>query len=32
MDITAAYLNGELEEELYMFPPEGVPIELGSCW
>ena len=24
MDITTAYLNGELEEDLYLLPPKGV--------
>ena len=32
MDITGTYLNGKLEEELYMHPPEGVNIKLGYCW
>jgi hypothetical protein len=32
MDIMTAYLNGELEEELYMLPLEGVLIEPGHCW
>jgi hypothetical protein len=26
MDITTAYLNGELEEELYMFLPGGIQL------
>src|SRR5438445_9831969 len=32
MDISTAYLNGELEEELYMSPLPGVPIQPGYCW
>lgn len=32
MDVSTAYLNGELEETLYMHPPEGVPIPEGCCW
>ena len=32
MDISTAYLNGELNEELYMLPPSGVPIQAGYCW
>ena len=32
MDVATAYLNGELKEELYMAPPEGVPIPSGCCW
>ena len=32
MDITTAYLNGELEEDLYLLPPKGVKIPNGHCW
>ena len=32
MDVSAAYLNGELDEELYLLPPEAVPIEKDYCW
>ncbi|OJT04598.1 hypothetical protein TRAPUB_4686, partial [Trametes pubescens] len=32
MDVSAAYLNGELDEELYLLPPDGVAIEPGHCW
>jgi hypothetical protein len=32
MDITTAYLNGELEEDLYLLPPKGVKIPDGYCW
>jgi hypothetical protein len=31
-DITQAYLNGELEEDIYVMPPEGVEIKEGYCW
>ena len=29
MDVSTAYLNGELQEDLYMSPPEGIPIQSG---
>lgn len=32
MDVATAYLNGELEKELYMLPPKGVPIHADYCW
>lgn len=32
MDVSTAYLNGELEEELYLTPPKGVQIPEGFCW
>jgi hypothetical protein len=32
MDISTAYLNGELEEVLYLSPPEGFAIPDGYCW
>lgn len=32
MDVATAYLNGELEEEIYMMPPDGVKILPGHCW
>ena len=32
MDVSTAYLNGELEEELYLLPLAGVPIQSGYCW
>ena len=32
MDVAMAYLNGELEEELYMNLPDAVKIPDGHCW
>jgi hypothetical protein len=32
MDVSTAYLNGELEEEIYMTPPNCVEIPEGHCW
>lgn len=32
MDVSTAYLNGELEEVLYLSPPEGIAIPDGYCW
>ncbi|OJT01583.1 Retrovirus-related Pol polyprotein from transposon TNT 1-94 [Trametes pubescens] len=32
MDVSAAYLNGELDEELYLLPPDGVAIDPGHRW
>lgn len=32
MDVSTAYLNGELDEDLYMLPPDGVSIPPGHCW
>jgi len=32
MDVSTAYLNGVLDEEIYISPPEGVPIPDGLCW
>ena len=27
MDITTAFLNGDLKQEVYLSPPEGLPID-----
>lgn len=32
MDIATAYLNRELEEELYMLPSDSVKVPKGHCW
>jgi transposase InsO family protein len=32
MDVSTAYLNGELLEELYLSPPDGIDIKPGHCW
>ena len=32
MNVMAAYLNGELAEELYLMPPDGVEVKPGHCW
>ncbi|RXW14669.1 hypothetical protein EST38_g11187, partial [Candolleomyces aberdarensis] len=32
MDVTTAYLNGVLDEDIYLSPPEGVDIPEGHCW
>jgi hypothetical protein len=32
MDVSTAYLNGVLNKEIYISPPEGVPIQDGFCW
>ena len=31
-DVSTAYINGKLEEELYMLPSDCVEIKLGYCW
>ena len=32
MDVSTAYLNSILDEEIYISPPKGVPIKEGFCW
>jgi hypothetical protein len=32
MDVTGAYLNGMLDEEIYLTPPEGSDVKPGHCW
>ena len=32
MDVATAYLNGVLNEEIYLSPPPGVDIKPGHCW
>jgi hypothetical protein len=32
MDVSNAYLNGVLEEEIYMIPPESVGCPKGHVW
>jgi hypothetical protein len=32
MDVSTAYLNSKLLEELYLAPPNGVQIKPGHCW
>ena len=32
MNVSTAYINGKLEEELYMLPPDCVEVKLGYCW
>ena len=31
-DVSTTYINGKLEEEFYMLPPDCVEIKLGYCW
>jgi hypothetical protein len=32
LDVSTAYLNGELEEEVYVMPPDGVDCPPGHVW
>ena len=32
MDAVAAYLNSDLTEEIYIHPPDGVPLNPGTVW
>ncbi len=32
MDAVATYLNSDLTEEIYISPPEGIPICSGKVW
>jgi hypothetical protein len=32
MDVSTAYLNGVLEDSIYVSPPEGTEIPEGHCW
>jgi transposase InsO family protein len=32
MDVSTAYLNGELTEEVYLMPPSCVYVPKGHCW
>jgi len=32
LDVSTAYLNGELEEEVYVMPPDGVDCPAGHVW
>ena len=32
MDAMAAYLNSNLTEEIYIWPPDGIPLNPGKIW
>ena len=32
LDAVSAYLNSDLHEEIYLQPPEGVPLKLATVW
>lgn len=32
MDVSTAFLNGKLDEDIYLLPPDGVDIRPGFCW